>query len=77
MAPAEDRDTTIAKEMSEEQSSGIHESCNILPLPNRSPGAQPSISWSKRSLLMLIRGSLHLRATTPEHKIQDSPEQAI
>src|SRR6056297_3540188 len=46
-------------------------------LPNRSSADRPSISWSKRSLSMLIRGSPFRAVTTPEHKIQDSPGARI
>ena len=50
-------------------------SSRMAGLPSNTPGFRPSISWSQKSLSMLIRGSPHLRATTPEHKIQDSPRQ--
>lgn len=44
-------------------------------LPNKSPGARPSINRSKMSLSMLIRGSPLRAVTTSAHKIQDSPKR--
>jgi len=59
--------------VSARSASALVSSDRMPSLPNKSSGDRPSISWSNRSLSMLIRGSPFRAVTTPEHKIQDSP----